>query len=165
MSLPFADPNATETAYRVMLWAAPGEGKTVGACSAPGPILALSADRPTAYKFARQRYPEKDIREYRWEGLESLTAVYNYVRSPEGADVRTVIVDPASNIVDAITEAAPRKDGGPDYAWVNAKFIGFVRAFRPLDINVVLCAYEKWNDHKKHGDGNGHRCARGEAPA
>lgn len=153
MTLAFVDPDAVETSYRVLLWAAPGEGKTVGACSAPGPILVLSADRPTAYKFAREHHKDKDIREYRWTGMESLAAVYQYLRSPDGEDVRTLVVDPVSNIVEAITTAAPKKDGGPDYQWVNAKLLGFIRSFRPMNVNVVLCAYEKWNDHKKFGDG------------
>lgn len=45
--LEFVNPDATDDTYRAVLWAAAGQGKSVAAASAPGPILVLSADRPT----------------------------------------------------------------------------------------------------------------------
>jgi hypothetical protein len=154
MSLPFVDPNVVETTYRVLLWAAPGAGKTVAACSAPGPIVVLSADRPSAYKFARQYHAGKEIREYRWEGIQSFQAVWQYLFGPDGRDVKTVIVDPLSNVIDAIATAAPKaSDGGTDYQWVNSTLMEFLKELRRLDVHVVLIAHEKLNDNKKFGDG------------
>jgi hypothetical protein len=148
----FVDPAATDPTYRVCLWAAPGEGKSVAASSAPDPILVLSADRPSAYLYARKHHAGKDIREVRYAGVDTLTQVYTYLAEP-GCDIRTVIVDPVSNIVDQLADVAPAgREGGPDYQWINKKMLGFVKSLRRFDVNVVLVAHEKVNDGKK-GDG------------
>jgi hypothetical protein len=42
--LAFVDPDETDDTYRCCLWAAPGQGKSVAAASAPGPILAEEAE-------------------------------------------------------------------------------------------------------------------------
>ena len=54
--LEFEDPAYTATTYRVGLWAAPGEGTSTVAASAPTPILVISADRPTA-SYGPNRWP------------------------------------------------------------------------------------------------------------
>ena len=151
----FVDPAASDPTYRVTLWAAPGEGKSVAAASAPAPILVLSADRPLAYRFARRHHGHtaRSLREVRYLGPESLQQVMNYLRQP-GCDVKTVVVDPVSHIVDQLAEVAPanREKDGPDYAWVNKQVLRFVKGLRAFDVNVVLVAHEKVNDGKK-GDG------------
>ena len=151
--LEFVDPAETDPTYRVVLWAAPGQGKSVAASSAPAPILVVTADRPSAYRFARKHHGHtaQTLREVRYVGPETLEAVYKYLR--ENPDVRTVVVDPVSNIVDQIADVAPpARDGGPDYQWVNKKMLGFVKSLRAFDINVVLVGHEKVNDGK-NGDG------------
>lgn len=155
-SLAFVDPAEIDSTYRVCLWAAPGEGKSVAAASAPGPILALSADRPSAYRFARKHHNtegrSKEIREVRYTGPDTLVAVSQYLAAPD-CDVRTVIIDPVSNIIDALADVAPAsRDGGPDYQWINKQVFRFVKSLRRFDINVVLVAHEKINDGKG-GDG------------
>jgi hypothetical protein len=150
-TLAFVDPDETDDTYRVVLWAAPGQGKSVVAASAPGPILVLSADRPTAYKYARKHHAPKVINEVRYQGPETLDAVYRYLRANPG--VRTFILDPFTNVYDALADIAPAgREGGPDYQWVNKKLLGFIKSLRTFDINVVLVAHEKLNDGKK-GDG------------
>jgi AAA domain len=151
--LVFVDPAETDPTYRVCLWAAPGQGKSVAAASAPAPILVLSADRPSAYRYARKHHGHtKDtLREVRYTGPESLEAVYRYLR--EGDEVKTVVLDPVSNIVDALADVAPpARDGGPDYQWINKKVLKFVKSLRAFDVNVILVAHEKINDGKR-GDG------------
>jgi hypothetical protein len=65
----FVDPNETDPTYRVCLWAAPGQGKSVAAASPHrDPILVLSADRPSAYRFARKHHKGKRIDEVRYQG-------------------------------------------------------------------------------------------------
>lgn len=150
--LMFVDPTKTDPTYRVCLWAAPGEGKSVAACTAPGPILVVNADRPAAYAFARKHHAGKEIREVRYEGVQTLEAVFQYLAAP-GCDIKTVVVDPVSNIIDQIRDVAPAaKDGDIDHSWVNKKMLGFVQALRRFDVNVILIAHEKLNDGKK-GDG------------
>lgn len=151
--LSFVDPNETDDTYRVCLWAAPGQGKSVAAASAPTPIVVLSADRPSAYRYARKHHglSKTDLRETRWKGLESLAEVYRYLR--DNPDVRTVILDPFTNIVDAMVDIAPtRPDGDPNYQWSNKKLLDFIKSLRAFDINVILVAHEKINDGQR-GDG------------
>lgn len=151
--LTFVDPQETDPTYRVCLWAAPGQGKSVAAASAPAPIVVLSADRPSAYRFARKHHglTKATLREVRYRDANTLEAVYRYLQ--ENPDVRTVVVDPVSNIVDQLADVAPpARDGGPDYQWVNKKMLGFVKSLRAFDINVVLVGHEKLNDGRK-GDG------------
>lgn len=151
-ALEFVDPAETDDTYRVVLWAAPGQGKSVAAASAPGPILVLSADRPSAYRFARKHHADKTIREVRYRGEQTLREVYQFIRD-SGSEIRTLVVDPVSNIYDQLVDSAPsRGDGDPDYQAVNKKILGFVKSLRAFDINVVLVAHEKLNDGKK-GDG------------
>lgn len=173
VDLEFVDPDQVESTYRVCLWAAPGAGKSVAAASAPGPILALSADRPSAYLFARKHWrdveartraehaedstmpirPAAEIREVRYTGPDTLNQVFRYLESEPGQAIRTVIVDPVSNIIDQLRDIAPvRADGDIDHEWVNKKVLGFVQSLRRFDVNVVLVAYERLNDGKK-GDG------------
>jgi hypothetical protein len=150
-TLHFVDPDETDDTYRVVLWAAPGSGKSVVAASAPGPILVLSADRPSAYKYARKHHAPKVINEVRYQGPETLEAVYRYLK--EHDEVRSFVLDPFTNVYDALADVAPAgREGGPDYQWVNKKLLGFVKSLRVFDINVVLVAHEKLNDGKK-GDG------------
>jgi hypothetical protein len=151
--LEFVDPDTTDPTYRVALWAAPGQGKSVTAASAPAPILVISADRPSAYRFARKhhKHTKESLREVRYVGPDTLEAAYRHIR--DAGDIRTVVIDPVSNIVDQLAEVAPpARDGGADYQWVNKKVLGFVKSLRTFDVNVVLVGHEKLNDGKK-GDG------------
>ncbi len=154
--LEFVDPAATDPTYRVCLWAAPGQGKSVCLASAPGPLVVVSADRPSAYMFARKHHGHTadTLREIRYRGPETLEQVYRYLgKHPE---IRTVGLDPVSNVYDSLADVAPQVTikgrTGPDYQWVNKKLLGFVKSLRAFDVNVVLIAHEKLNDGKD-GDG------------
>jgi hypothetical protein len=153
-TLEFVDPDETDLTFRVCLWAAPGQGKSVAAASAPAPMLVITADRPSAYVFARRHHEHtaETLREVRYRGPDTLAQVYRYLQ--ENPDVLTVVLDPVSNIVDQLVDVAPKsqRDDGPDYQWVNAKVLKFVKSLRAFDINVVLVGHEKLNDGKK-GDG------------
>jgi len=148
--LAFVNPAETQDTYRTCLWAAPGSGKSVAAASAPAPILVLSADRPSAYKYARKHHAGKEIREVRYVNSNTLSEVYKYLAAAD-CDIRTVVIDPVSNIIDRLRDEAPIAGDGPDHQWVNRKFLGFVVELRKFDVNVVLVAHEKLNDGK-HGD-------------
>jgi hypothetical protein len=146
--LAFVDPTETDDTYRVVLWAAPGQGKSVVAASAPGPIVVLSADRPSAYRFARKHYAGKEIRERRYAGPGDLEAVWRYLR--DHPEVATFVIDPFTNVYDSLVDAAPAgREGDPDWQWVNKKLLGFIQSLRAFRINVVIVAHEKLNDGKK----------------
>lgn len=150
-SLAFVDPDEQDGRYRVVLWAAPGEGKSVGAATAPAPIVVLSADRPGAYRFARRHHKGKDIREVRYEDSSTLANLYRYLK--DTGDVKTVVLDPFGGIYDRVVAEI----GGADvqahhYQQANKKLLGFLYSLRPLDLHVVLVAHERLNDGKQ-GDG------------
>ena len=75
-SLLFVNPDAVDERWRIGLFAAPGGGKTVALCSAPGPILTVNADRPGAYRYSRRHYPGKPIHEVRFTGWQTMRDVY-----------------------------------------------------------------------------------------
>lgn len=141
--LTFVDPHEQAAQHRVVLWAAAGQGKTVGACSAEGPILAVSADRPRAYAVARQLHPDKVIREVRYKDVSTLNSVYEYLRNA-GSDVRTVILDPFQAIYDHLVETGPkRRDGEPNWQAINKAILSFLYSLREFPVNVVIVAHEK----------------------
>jgi hypothetical protein len=154
--LAFVNPDEQDATYRVVLWAAPGQGKSVAAASAPAPILVVSADRPSAYRYARKKHGHttQTLREVRYTGPETLDQVYTYLR--ENRDVKTVVVDPLPNVYDGLVDVAPivtiKGRRSPDYQWVNKKLLGFVKSLRVFDVHVVLIAHEKLNDGDD-GDG------------
>jgi len=150
-SLLFVDPNEADSTFRVVLWAAPGEGKSVGAASAPDPILVISADRPGAYRYARVHHKGKDIREVRFKDSSTLGEVYLYLKG-EGQDVRTIVLDPFGGIYDKLADEFPTSDGETNWLGLNKKVTGFLYSLRELDIHVVIVAHEKLNDGKR-GDG------------
>lgn len=169
--LVFVDPNEVVPTWRVGLWAEPGQGKSVAAATAPDPILVVSADRPTAYMYVRKHHgrhfedpttgdhvPEgtdgaveiaaKTILETRFVDWTTMENVYRYVRDHAGKPgaIRTLVIDPLSNIFDYVVSIAPRQrrkdeSDGPDYTWVNERILGFVKSLRPFDVNVVLIGH------------------------
>lgn len=151
--LMFVDAAEASNLYRVVLWAAGGQGKSVMAASAPAPIVVLSADRPGAYRFARKHHAGKDIREVRFAGADTLSLVYKYLRD-EASDVKTLVIDPWGNIYDRLVDIeANGKDPQVEvYTRVNRKLMAFLKALRDLPIHVVIVAHEKLNDGKS-GDG------------
>jgi hypothetical protein len=97
------------------------------------------------------RHTKDTLREVRYRGVETLGQVYRYLAREPGHPDR--VVDPVSNVVDQLADAAPAaRDGGPDYQWINKKILGFVKSLRSFDVNVVLVGHEKINDGKG-GDG------------
>jgi len=155
----FVDPTEVQTTYRICLAGEPGDGKTIAAATAPGPLLVLNADRPSAWEVARRRNPGKEIRETRYLDHSSLDEVFRYLNPlGDGGDIRTLVIDPWSNIYDQLCAAAPKKldtrDGEmkPDYEMVNAKLLGFLTALRRFDVHLVIVTHLKENEGKK-GDG------------
>jgi hypothetical protein len=150
-TLEFVDPAEADNTWRIVLWSAPGEGKSTAAATAPDPILVLSADRPGAYRYARRRFPAKDIRETRYANSQTLDQALSYLS--EHPEVRTVVIDPFHNIYDRLVDQAPKRpDGDPNYQAVNKRLLDFLYSLRHHDVNVVIVAHEKLNDGKR-GDG------------
>lgn len=140
-SLVFVNPDETDKRWRIGLFGAPGVGKTVAACSAPGPIVAVSADRPGAYRYSRRAFPDKVINEARFTGSGTLRDVYAHVRDNQ-ADIGTVILDPFGMIYDEVV-SENTTGSKPNWQKVNDVILGAVRNFRDLDVNLILVAHER----------------------
>jgi hypothetical protein len=149
-SLIFVDPNTVDERWRVVLYGAPGVGKTVAATSAPGPIVALSADRPGAYRYARRHHAGTEIREARFSGSKSLRDVYDYVRGAQD-EIGTVVLDPWNTMYDELVRENTTGGGKPNWQKVNDLALGVVRSFRDLDVNLVLVAHER-REEDENGD-------------
>lgn len=154
VGLNFVDPEAADDTFRICLWGPPGEGKSVGAASAPGPIVVLSADRPGAYRTPRRLHRGTILMETRYTSSRSFVELFRFLRDhPTGQNVRTVVLDPFTGIYDRLVEEMPKKsDGEPNWQAVNKKMFDFVLALREIPCHIILIAYEKLNDGKK-GDG------------
>jgi hypothetical protein len=132
--LTFVDPNDADRRWRVCLYAP-------AACTAPGPIVALSADRPGAYRFARHHH-KTTIMEARFTGPDSLASLYAHVRENQ-TDIGTVILDPWNAIYDDIVREFTPTSGKPNYQRANEKAVQVIHGFRDLDVNLVLVAHER----------------------
>lgn len=149
MTLTFTKPDLEVATWNVLLYGPGGNGKTVGACSAPGPILLVNADGPDGSRKAHATYGEK-IREVPFEGPQTLDEVYLYLQSDEGKDVKTLVLDPVGEIYQKIFEClgGERKDMLKNHGDTQTKIERFVRTVRDLSINVVLVCHEEVADQE-----------------
>lgn len=141
-SLTFVDPAKVDDRWRIVLYGAPGVGKTVAACSAPGPIIAVSADRPGAYRYARRHHDGQTIHEARFNGSDTLRDVYEHVKANQG-QIGTVLLDPWNAMYDELVRENTTGSGKPNWQRVNEVALNAIRGFRDLDVNLVIVAHER----------------------
>lgn len=91
MGLKYAAELPPTPTINVCLIGPPKTGKTTGAASAPGPVLYVNTDLPTATRYARRRYGEK-VLEAEFEGLKTLSDVTHEVYNPK-TKFKTVVID------------------------------------------------------------------------
>lgn len=145
MSLTFVDPKASGQTMNVLLYGPPGSGKTVGACSAPSPVLVVNAEGPGALYYARKLHG-KAIREVRFEGADTLNDAFLYLRDG-GGDERSVVIDTIGEAHRTLLEGyGGERPSLQNYGDVNVKLDRFIRSLRDLDLNVVLVAHEQIDD-------------------
>lgn len=149
MSLTFTKPDLESATWNVMLYGPGGNGKTVGACSAPGPILLVNADGPDGSRKTHAIYGDK-IREVPFEGPQTLDEVYLYLQGDEGKEIKTLVLDPLGEIYQKIFEqlGGERKDVLKNHGDTQTKIERFVRTVRDLDVNVVLVCHEEVADQE-----------------
>lgn len=142
MPLEFEDPQP-RTQLAFFLYGPTGVGKTVGALSAPDPVLYLNGDSPGALTFSRRHYPEKDIREVRVRGRKSIEDAFLYCR--EGNDVATVELDTVGGIYDRVLDDLSKDRNHPtlpERGEANTFIERYVQAFLELPVNLVLVAHD-----------------------
>lgn len=141
--LQFVDPTKNPATLNVVLYGAPGSGKTTGALSAPGPILYINGEGSNAAMFARRFHVGSEIREVDVENGDTLNEALLYLR--EGNGIQTVVVDSIGAIFQAVLEGytGGGKPTLPQYGDTTTAVERFCRALRDLHINVVLIAHEQ----------------------
>lgn len=142
MTLEFVKPPKTAT-MKVLLYGPGKVGKTLGACSAPGPVLLVNADRPNASRLAHERYGDA-LHEQPMRGVQTLTDVVLHFRDG-GAEELTVVLDTVGDAYRILLEEVSQRAMSPKvqhYRDAGTHIERFCRALCDLDVNVVLVAHE-----------------------
>lgn len=144
--LEFVHPGDAPSTQNMLLYGPPGSGKTVGASTAPGPILWLNAEGPNALRFAR-KHSDAEIREVEVTGDGSLKSAFLYIREGNSG-VQTIVMDTIGEAYRILLEeiSAGKQPTLQNYGDVNTKLERFIRALRDVSINVVLLAHEEIAD-------------------
>lgn len=146
MALRFVESRTAARTANILLYGPPGTGKTVGALSAPGPILLVNAEGPEGPLFAAGKYGDDKFREVPFEGRATLDEVYLHIRG-DGHGFQTVVVDSLGEIYALLlAEYGGERPTKQQYGDVQIKIERFVRAMRDLPINLVLVAHEQIDD-------------------
>lgn len=146
--LDFVKPDERPETWNTLLYGPSGQGKTMGALSAPGPILLVNADGPDSSRKGHAVYGDK-IREVVLDKTNaSLTLKNVYLELLGGSEFKTVVFDTMGEIYTALLDE-----------WSNSGKIAlnlrgdasvmierYVRSLRDLPVNVVLVAQEQVED-------------------
>lgn len=152
MTLTIIKPPAAVENLKVLLFAASGVGKSVGAGTAPGPILWLNAEGQDALRFARHVHGNDKILEVAVEDKETLIDAYLYAKDPAN-NIATIVVDSVGEVYKVLLDDRARKNparlalkGKPalsDHGDAQDDLLEMVRKLRDLPINVVLVAIQQ----------------------
>jgi hypothetical protein len=146
MTIQFVEPSTEAQPLKALLYGPPGSGKTVAACSAPGPILYVNCEGPDALTFSRKMYGDDKIREVAFTGKQTLTDLYIYARDQENG-VATFVIDSIGEMYRMLLEEI----GGEratlqNFGDVNTLIERFCRSLRDLPAHTVLVAHEEIAD-------------------
>lgn len=144
MSLTFIEPSARPGTLNVVLYGPAGQGKTAGACSAPGPIVLGNAEGENGVRFARRKFPDKEIREFTVQSRKDLDDLELYIN--EGAEgAQTVILDSIGEIYSILANeyAGGGRKQIQHYGDASERLNRLTLALRDSAINVVLVCHEQ----------------------
>lgn len=147
MSLDFVQPKDLAPTLNFLLFGPGGTGKTVNACSAPGPILVGNAEGESALRFARGMWGDEKIHEVEITGAKVLDDIYLHFAKGDAVE-KTLVIDSMGEVYQKLLDelAGGGRASLQNYGDVNTKIERFVRAVRDLPINVVLIAHEQVDD-------------------
>lgn len=148
MTLEFVKPTEVAPTINIGLFGPGGTGKSVGACTAPGPILYGNAEGETALLFARGLFGDDKIHEYPVTKAADLDALFMHMK--DGCEEQTFVLDTVGETYQRLVEelAGGGRASLQNYGDVNTKLERFIRAIRDLPINVVLLCHEQVDDEE-----------------
>lgn len=148
MSLTFVKPDQRPATWNVLLYGGSGNGKTMGALSAPGPVLAVNADGPDGTRKAHAIYGDKikEVKLDKTNADQTLNEVYLTLK--DGSGFKTVVLDTMGEIYQALLDQWSKggKISLPQRGDASTKLERYVRSLRDLPVNVVLVAQEHIED-------------------
>jgi AAA domain len=150
--LMFVDDTDSVGSLNFLLYGPPGSGKSVASCSAPGPVLAVNADRRGALRFARRLFGPGRIREVRFEGRRTIAEVKEYLASEAGAEIGTVSVDPLGEVYAKLArEIGGKKPSLEKWGVIVGEVRDFIDYLLELDKHVVIVCHEQIDDSEEGG--------------
>lgn len=150
---PFAEKfiqTRTQPFWNVVLYGPEGTGKTVGALSAPSPVLLLNAEGENAAHFARTIYSNVHEIPVPMSGgaKDLLDEALLWLRDTDaGKATQTVVLDSLSEIHGAILRDMskdPDHPTLPERGDTNTWLERYAMSLRDLPLNVVIVAHETW---------------------
>lgn len=144
MPLEIVQPSDAPPTLNVLLYGPPGTGKTVGALSAPGPVLVLNAEGAGGVRKAREIHGDEKIIEARVRGKSDLDDAYLMLRDARPGEIATIVVDSVGEVYRVLLEEiCGDRPTLQNWGDVNTILERFVRAIRDLEVNVVLVCHEE----------------------
>lgn len=138
----FINPQEFSGTVNILLYGPPKTGKSTAAASAPGPLLYINMESPSALRFARRVNSGKEIREFRVQSGNDLDSAYLYLRDE---NCPTVVVDSIGELYNCLLDEVSK--GGratlPQRGDVNTKIYRFIKALCDLPINLVVVCHEQ----------------------
>lgn len=140
-------PNFDRTTCNIMLYGPTGAGKSMGAASAPGPIMYLNGDGDDALDLAHATFGDK-LHEYPvTKDNAKQTLDWAYIEAQKG-EYETVVLDPIGEIYQALLDQASNS-GHISLSMrgdASTKLQRFSRLLRDLPVNFIICAQESVED-------------------
>jgi hypothetical protein len=131
----------------ILLYGPPKSGKTLGACSAPKPLVLLNADLPNASYQAHRRYGSQ-LMEAELEGLQTMIDVIMSIKhemTKEIPAVAAVVVDPIADLHRTLMEEESNRAIRPSivtYGNTAVHIERFCRELCRLPVTTVLVCHE-----------------------
>lgn len=149
MSLTFEKPELAQDVWNIVLYGPTGNGKTMGACSAPGPLLLVNAEGADRSRMAHSRYGKK-IKEVKLDKSNASKVLEEVYFSAKEGEFKTYVFDTAGEIFQALLDERSKGgrisiDARGDMA---IKLERFYRSMRDASVNFVIVAQEQIEDQK-----------------
>lgn len=141
MPLEFVKPDLEELHFNTLLYGAGKSGKSLGAASAPGPILLLNADLPNATRTVHLTYGDK-INEV---AVANITTLMDATHAVMDGSFQTVILDTVGEAHRRVIEGLSNRAIRPvrdHYGDTSVYIERFCRHMCELPVNFVICAHQ-----------------------